>query len=165
MRPLAFICCILAVASNALAAAPSLDRVFKLRTKEDWYAARMSAEKSLSQDDYSRFVWALDWTEMKLREEYSEPHSADAICAALLDGRTVRQIIVLGTLLQLRQSVAAELENQALESESTDPEKKKLYRLRANEARAEQSSAQEIVLKYAADLPKQNSFRFEVRQK
>jgi len=115
----------------------------------------MSAQKSFSQDDYARFLWALDWTEIKVRKEYSEPRSADAMCAALLDGRTARQIIVLGTLLQLKQSVAAELENRALESESSDPEKKKLYRLRAKEARGEQSLAQEIMLKYATELPKQ----------
>jgi hypothetical protein len=143
----------LVLASLPLAAGDSLDKTWTLRTEEDWYAVRSKAEKSLSHDDYPRFLECLDWVEMHVRRGHKEPShiaAANKTCAALLDGRTAREIIVLGSLLQLNEAVATELENRALECESSDPETKKLCRMRADEARGLQALRREIMDKYTA---------------
>jgi len=80
-----------------------------------------------------------------------EGPTENELFVSLVDGRSVRQLIILGALISLSQSIIVELDNKVLlSSVSATSDKTWLYKHRADEAISYRKLYRDILEKYAA---------------
>lgn len=139
------------VAFSLTMQAGGIDAPIDIVCMEDYFRVRQELEKDLSQDDYPRFLEAIDFVMRETDAALSRVSSStkgDVVFCLIVNRKTPREIIVLGSLLGLETCDMVRLENEALSKDNTDQEKIKLYRLRAQQAEAMRSLYLEVISKY-----------------
>lgn len=134
----------------------TLDMPCKLKSYEDVTALWKRVESEIGGREASHYIQSIQWLEgfVRVKDDELNGISSVDLLTAIVDGKSVREIIVLGAVACLRDSELTELDNKLLlagEKEGSD--NIWLYTHRADEARGFRHLCISIIEEYMDAKP------------